>query len=206
MEIRLTNAGKRFYREWIFRGIDLHIGSSENIALLGPNGSGKSTLLQLISGATLPTEGSVSYSENNQPVDPERVYKHVSMAAPYLELIEDFTLEELIHFHFSFKKIRGSVTASVLEETGLSSKAKSQYRFFSSGMKQRVKLTLALCSDTSLLFLDEPCSNLDQAGIEWYSDMILKHGSNRTVLVASNTVKEEYAFCSRIIHLTDYKK
>ena len=92
MKIVLEKAGKKFYREWIFRNLDLSINVSEKIAILGPNGSGKSTLLQLLAGASIPTEGKVSYLEGNTLLDPEEIYEKVSISAPYLDLIEDYDL------------------------------------------------------------------------------------------------------------------
>lgn len=206
MKITLANAGKKYYREWIFRKVDFTISPGDRIALLGPNGSGKSTLLQLISGAVLPTEGSVQYERAGKEIGTDDIYQHLTIAAPYLDLIEEFTLNELIDFHFSFKQRAESVQTTVLEETGLAQKKNSVYRYFSSGMKQRVKLALALCSAGDLLLLDEPCSNLDADGIRWYEEMIKRHAGNKVIIVASNTVKEEYSFCNRVLQISDYKK
>jgi ABC-type multidrug transport system ATPase subunit len=205
VKITLASTGKKFYREWIFRRLDLVINSGEKIALLGPNGSGKSTLLQVLSGAVMPNEGTVRYERSGAEVSADNLYHHVTIAAPYLELIEDFTLNELIHFHFSFKKISATVRNSVLHEIGLENKKDSIYRYFSSGMKQRVKLALAICSDADLLLLDEPCSNLDASGISWYTEMMAYHCEKKTVIVASNTVAEEYAFCNNQLRITDFK-
>jgi ABC-type multidrug transport system ATPase subunit len=72
-------------------------------------------------------------------------------------------------------------------------------------MKQRVKLTLALLSDTDILLLDEPCSNLDEEGILWYKSMIANHSEGRIVVVASNQVAEEYFFCKVILNMNDLK-
>lgn len=205
MDIILKNAGKKFYGEWIFRKLNISFQSGERVVILGPNGSGKSTLLQLLSGSIAPTEGEAIYSIQGVNIDPEDAYKELSISAPYLELIEEFTLSEIIDLHFRFKKISSTVRGSVLAETGLPEKKKSIYKYFSSGMKQRVKLALAFCSETSVLVLDEPCSNLDQSGIDWYSMMVEHHGKGRLILVASNTLKEEYAFCNRIINIKEIK-
>lgn len=153
----------------------------------------------------MPNEGTIHYESGGAEISTENVYRHLTISAPYLDLIDEFTLNELIDFHFSFKKKIASVKTTVLEETGLGAKQNSIYRYFSSGMKQRVKLALALCSDAELLLLDEPCSNLDAAGISWYEEMIRRHSNGKTIIVASNTVKEEYAFCNRSIQISDFK-
>src|SRR5688572_3710780 len=99
MKISLQNLGKRFNREWIFRHLNYQFISGRSYAITGPNGSGKSTLLQLISGASLVSEGSVSYEE----IKPEDIYRHVSISAPYLQLVEEMTLYELLNFHSGLK-------------------------------------------------------------------------------------------------------
>ena len=205
MEIVLSNAGKKYYREWIFRNVNLSFKSPERYVILGPNGSGKSTLLQLISGAITPTEGFISFSTSASVVPNDSIYKSLSIVAPYLELIEEFTLDELIRFHFSFKKQNESLRKTVLSETGLESKKNSVYRYFSSGMKQRVKLALAVCSDSELLLLDEPCSNLDKEGMRWYNELIQNHTRDKLIVVASNTVEDEYAFCTHSLNMSEFK-
>jgi len=69
MKITLSDAGKRFNREWIFRHFDYSFFSSNAYAITGPNGSGKSTLLQFIAGALMPSEGRLTYfKEDEKPV------------------------------------------------------------------------------------------------------------------------------------------
>lgn len=78
-------------------------------------------------------------------------------------------------------------------------------RYFSSGMKQRVKLALAFCADTPLLMLDEPTANLDTQGIDWYLQLIEKFAVNRLTLICSNQ-EHEYSFCQNRLNVLDYKK
>src|SRR5690606_28190701 len=92
----------------------------------------------------------------------------------------------------------------VIELLGLERSADKEIRYFSSGMKQRTKLALACCSDTSMLFLDEPTSNLDSQGVEWYHQLIQKFSKDRLIIVASNQA-HEYSFCSKFLHILDYK-
>ena len=89
--------------------------------------------------------------------------------------------------------------------SGLESKKDKVFKFFSSGMKQRIKLTLAILSDTSILLLDEPCSNLDSEVVKWYQEMIRKYAMDRTIIVASNNQKEEFGFCDKQISIDDLK-
>ncbi|AOM76633.1 ABC transporter ATP-binding protein [Pedobacter steynii] len=204
MKISLSKAGRRFNQEWIFRNFDYEFQSPGKYAILGPNGSGKSTLLSLILGSLSPSEGGISYHAE-KTIAVEDIYKHLSFAAPYLDLIEEFTLEETIDFHFKFKGLYNNMTKdAVLALLGLEKSQDKALKYFSSGMKQRTKLVLAFCSDTPILLLDEPTSNLDQQGISWYLELIANFTDKRLVIVGSNQ-EVEYSFCQHLIQVTDYK-
>ncbi|WP_295648053.1 ABC transporter ATP-binding protein [uncultured Mucilaginibacter sp.] len=203
--ISLQNIGRRFNREWIFRGIDYTFENNQSYAILGPNGSGKSTLLQVLNGSLAPSEGTLGYAYNGSVVEVESAYLHLSLAAPYLELIEDFTLEEMVEFHFKFKKhIAGFDTDAVIDLLGLQSSRHKLIKYFSSGMKQRTKLALAFCADTPMLMLDEPTSNLDVQGVDWYLSLIKTYTANRLSIICSNQ-PNEYAFCDKVLNIADYK-
>jgi ABC-type multidrug transport system ATPase subunit len=178
----------------------------DTLAILGPNGSGKSTLLQVISGATLLNEGTITHSDEEKITEPDEVFRYISIAAPYLELVEEFTLEESVKLHFSFKNtMNGLSLKDVIRLSELQDAIHKPVKFFSSGMKQRLKLTLACLSDTPFLLLDEPCANLDENGVKWYAAMVSEYGKGKTIVVCSNSHAEEYFFCSQNIQLTDYK-
>jgi ABC-type multidrug transport system ATPase subunit len=205
MKISLEHIGRRFNREWIFRNVNYEFISGQTYAILGANGAGKSTLLQLISGSLTNSEGTIKYFQGDTLLDQDQVFIHQSMAAPYLELIEEFTLSEIIDFHFRFKKYReGFDKQSLINLLGLKNSEFKALKHFSSGMKQRVKLALAFCSDTELLLLDEPSSNLDQQGLEWYLQLASSQCADRLVIICSNQ-EQEYSFCRHRINLADYK-
>ncbi len=205
MTISLTNTGKRFNREWIFRHISYTFSPGIQYAITGPNGSGKSTLLQVIGGAISASEGQLQYQLNETALPPADVYKLAAIAAPYLELIEEMTLHEFLQFHHRFKPLKEGLTIrSVIAAVGLEAAADKQIRFFSSGMKQRVKLAQAVFSDAPLLLLDEPCTNLDAEGIRLYHRLIAQYGSDRLIIVSSND-ENEYSFCKEQIDMRDFK-
>ena len=205
MKIILEQIGRRFNREWIFRNMNYEFEIGNSYAVLGANGAGKSTLLQVISGSLSSSEGKISYLYGDTLIDQEKVFIHQSMAAPYLELIEEFTLTELIDFHFRFKKYRqGLNRQAVIELLGLKNSEFKAIKYFSSGMKQRLKLALAFCSDTALLLLDEPATNLDQQGLDWYLSLASTFSSDRLLIICSNQ-EQEYGFCSHRLNIADYK-
>jgi ABC-type multidrug transport system ATPase subunit len=205
MRILLSDTGKRYNREWIFRHLTYTFESGKAYAITGSNGSGKSTLLQILSGALTHSEGTVTYTLNNHTIEPDRVYRQVSLAAPYLELPEELTLIEFLEFHAQFKPWRTGIQShSIPNLIGLASAAQKQLRYYSSGMKQRVKLAQALFSDTAAVLLDEPCTNLDTEGYTLYHKLIQEYGKDRLILVSSNDTNE-YTFCSTTINLTEWK-
>jgi len=203
--ISLENIGRRFNRDWIFRGVEHTFETGKIYAILGPNGSGKSTLLQVLNGSLTPSTGKINYFYGDKPVEPENVYQYLSLAAPYLEVIEDFSLDEMIDFHFKFKLYhKGIDKKELIELLALPGSSSKLIKYFSSGMKQRLKLALAFCSDTPILMLDEPTSNLDAQGVDWYLNLVQKYAENRLTIICSNQL-HEYSFCDEQLNIWDYK-
>lgn len=206
MHISLENAGRRFNREWIFRHVDLSFQPGDRWVILGNNGSGKSTLLQSIAGFLRPSEGKVVYQNNGSDIDQEEVYQHIALASPYLEIFEDYNLVEAIGFHRKFKPLLVKDSPKqIAERIGLGAHTKKQVANFSSGMRQKLRLALAILSDTEVLLLDEPTSNLDADAISWYQQMVAEYGNDRLIIVCSNHQTQEYGFCTQEINMTDLK-
>lgn len=205
MKIVLSDAGKRFNRDWIFRHFNYQFEKGRAYAITGPNGSGKSTLLQVLSGSMHFNEGTCEWMTENKAVAGEDVYRHVSICAPYLEVVEEMTLKEFLDFHQGFKPfLPGLSTQRVIAVLGLEKSAGKQIRYYSSGMKQRVKLAQCVFSDSAIVLLDEPCTNLDSTGIELYQHLIAEYCKDRLVIVSSNDAVE-YGFCNEVININDYK-
>ena len=199
--IRLQKAGKRFNKDWIFKDLDYSFTMGEYYALIGNNGSGKSTLLQIISGYANLSKGTIDWGE----YDTNNIFQQISLAAPYLELVEEFTTIEQCLFHDKFKPLRKDLSIEqVIEMIGLKSARNKQIRYFSSGMKQRLKLALAIFSECPILLLDEPCSNLDKEGYALYHELVQKYAKHKLIIVGSNDT-QEYDFCTKHINLMDYK-
>lgn len=205
MMISLSDAGKRFNRDWIFRHVNYQFETGKSYAITGPNGSGKSTLLQALGGSLMLNEGNVHYTINSSPCSMESIYRQVSFCAPYLELIEEMTLREFLLFHNGFKSfLPGVTTESIIRAVGLEKAVNKQIRYYSSGMKQRVKLAQCIFSDTAIVLLDEPCTNLDAAGVRLYNELIAQYCQKRMVIVSSND-HHEYEFCTDKLSMTDWK-
>jgi ABC-type multidrug transport system ATPase subunit len=203
MQISLSDTGKRFNRDWIFRNFSYQFNSSGSYAITGPNGSGKSTLLQVIAGAVAASEGTVTYNNGNTKVEADEVFRFLSIAAPYQELIEEMTLTEFLDFHKTFKPLVSGISIEdIIATVRLEDAAGKQIRYYSSGMRQRVKLAQAFFSDTPVILLDEPCTNLDEDGIRLYHRLISELTSDRIVIVSSNDIGE-YGFCREKVFMGD---
>ena len=217
MKVLLTDAGKRFNRDWIFRHLTYTFEEGNSYAIIGPNGSGKSTLLQVISGSMQVNEGKVEFRVGSQPasqakrgeesgVSIDNIFRYVSICAPYLEVVEEMTLKEFLHFHHGFKPFLPELSIEkIISIIGLEKAIHKQIRNYSSGMKQRVRLAQAIFSDVPAILLDEPCTNFDAAGISLYHQLINDYCKNRLVIVSSND-EVEYGFCKERISISDYKK
>lgn len=205
LKIQLHEASKRFQYEWIFKNLSLQIAQGDSLAITGGNGSGKSTLLKCLSGVIPISSGKIAFESEGLPVPESDWYRFLAISAPYLELPEEFNLLELINFHFKFKNPLNQIQPKELVEfLYLDQHLTKPVSHFSSGMKQRLKLGLALFSDVPLILLDEPTSNLDKKGIAWYLDLIDKFQNNRILVVCSNEPRE-YEFCLQKLALEDYK-
>lgn len=205
MKIRLEQVGKRFNNEWIFRNISINLQSPGCIAVLGPNGSGKSTLLSVLSGYLSPTEGNICFENNSGAIASDMVYSTISYCAPYIELIEELTVSEHILFHQRFKPfLPGLEPNNVLEIIRLTGHAGKLIKNLSSGMRQRLKLALALLSDSDIILLDEPTTNLDEKGVIWYQSLVEKYKGERLIFIASNQ-EREFKMCTSHIDIAQYK-
>ncbi|HLF62420.1 MAG TPA: ATP-binding cassette domain-containing protein [Saprospiraceae bacterium] len=197
MEVHIDGLAKRYASHWVFRNLSAVIPSHSHVAITGPNGAGKSTLLKIISGALYPSEGVIRYLIDNAHISPDKLFMHLILTAPYAEMIEEMTLMEAFRFHSQFRAFHPDVAeyASFCRELNFEFRADQQLQLMSSGMKQRLRLAFALCTQASLLLLDEPTSNLDTSGIRWFHAMLDHFGRNKTVIIASN-VEEDLRSCA----------
>jgi len=207
LSIQLNNLGKKFNKEWIFRGVNYTINAGDRVVVLGGNGSGKSTLLQVISGFITENEGEVIYKLDDKIITVDKIKNYISFASPYIHLVEDFTLTEMIDHTKIFKPfVKDLSTEQIIKLIDLEAAKDKFIKQFSSGMKQRLKLGVAILCDTPLLLLDEPVSNLDGNAIAWYKNIIKEYSQKRTVIVASNAIQDEFFICDKQINVADYKQ
>jgi ABC-type multidrug transport system ATPase subunit len=207
LSIQLKQVGKKYNKEWIFKDLNYDIHANQKLLISGGNGSGKSTLLQVLSGFITPNVGSIIYHLGDESIVIDKVKNYISFASPYLQLIEDFTPLELIKHIQTYKPFVNNInTDEVIDLLELTPAKNKFIKQFSSGMKQRLKLGVAILSDTPLLLLDEPISNLDKNAISWYQQLISDYSENRTIIVCSNALGDEHFFCDSELLVSDFKQ
>ncbi|MEX2597540.1 MAG: ATP-binding cassette domain-containing protein [Salibacteraceae bacterium] len=190
MKIKASNIGKKYGRHWIFRNVSAVFEQGNVYPVIGNNGSGKSTFLQVISGFVTANEGKLSHVVNGGSIAVEQWYKHMTMATPYLDLFEELNVDETIYIHEKLKPLLISSEA-IIAEIDLENHRSKPLSTLSSGMRQRLKLALALYSDVSMILLDEPLTNLDKRWSEWYNEKIDVFKKERITIICSNSNDQE---------------
>ena len=207
VKIEAQSISKRFGRHWIVYNFSYSFNPGDAVAISGPNGSGKSTLLKLLSGQLLPSDGKLMFSANGKPVDDDELYQRISLAGPYVELIDELSGLEALDFHRKLRGFRQNLSQEVLwERIGWAKRIHKQtLSSYSSGMKQRLRILLALATNAQVVFLDEPTSNLDAEGVAWYQQLVEDWLGDRTLIVASNE-QRDFVKCTRFITQADWQK
>ena len=206
MDIILQQVSKRFSYEWIFRNINYTFSSGEKIGIVGPNGSGKSTFLRVLLGTIEPSNGKVEYFDKGESISVQQVYNRFSFAAPYMDLPGNFTMEEIIRFHFTFRSLLfGIEEKDVIEMAQLDKSKRKFFNQFSSGMKQRFKLALAFSSQSSVVVLDEPTTNLDVDTKAWFEKLVEDRLGQRSLIIATNE-PFDLQLCDIEFDVMNYKK
>ncbi len=204
MELSIQKLSKAFNQKKVFSNISLEVPAGCRLAVTGSNGSGKSTLLKILSGGALPSSGAVRYSIAGKAIGDEHVYRHVHFVAPYNTVIEELTLPELFRMHQSLGTLKAYTSYDEwVDQLAYKFKATHVIKTFSSGMKQRIKLGLVLLDDRPLILLDEPTSNLDQQGRDWFYGLLAKLTPAQTLILATNEEREAMA-CTEAIQMERY--
>jgi len=206
VEIALKNIGKSYRKQHLYENLNAKFEGPGTYAILGENASGKSTLLRIICGLEKPSEGSLEWNHEGETIDSADYYKELSIASPYLDLFEELSLKEHIEAFKKFKALQGNPSpeefADLIE---LKSSLNKPLKNFSSGMKQRLKVGLALYAEVALVLLDEPTTNLDKKGWLWYQSILASQAQKRLILVFSNYQEHEYQSCLGTIELNKFK-
>jgi ABC-type multidrug transport system ATPase subunit len=203
--LKASSLSKRFLYDWIIEDFSYEFFSGNSYGLIGPNGSGKSTLLQLLTGKMIPSSGELNLFTDQKKIEHHDFYQYMTYSAPYVDLINEYTLQEMVNFHFHFKSLAEGISSQdVISIMGLDAHKNKYLAQFSSGMKQRCKLALGLLTDSPVVLIDEPGTNLDDTAKAWYHDLVKRFGRKKMLIIATNE-KEDISFCDQIINIAVYK-
>jgi ABC-type multidrug transport system ATPase subunit len=206
MELSIQKLSKAFNQKIVFSNIDLEIHAGSRLAITGSNGSGKSTLLKILSGGALPSSGQILYHHQGKGIKEDQVYKWVHFVAPYNTVIEELTLPELFQFHQDLGTLQHfSNYKDWVSRLQYPFHPDHRIKTFSSGMKQRLKLGLVLLDDRPLILLDEPGSNLDSQGKDWFYSLLDKLSEEQTLIIATNDSREK-EYCRLVLNIEEYSK
>lgn len=195
LNIEAINLGKDYDHQTIFHQINFKYNRGRSVAVTGHNGSGKSTLLRVLSGMVTPTQGEILWSLDGKKLSSYRRFEFLSYCSPGFYFDSRFTVLQIMKQYLSVKPSRENLSVDdLIDLIGFQDHKNKYINELSSGMNQRVRLVLTICADVPVLFLDEPCSNLDIQGVTWYEEMISRFATDKLIIVASNDARE-YRFC-----------
>lgn len=188
MDINIEHLSKRFVtNRWIIKNMNLQCSSNTIYGISGQNGSGKTTLISMMAGLLVPTQGKINWIHQDELLSEQEWFHHLNLAAPYADLFEYLTITELLDFHLKCKSFYDEMDAfQFLDVCYLQPNKHSTIKSLSSGMKQRLKLCLAILTQSDVILLDEPRSNLDANAQEWYQDLLVQYRRDRLIIIASN--------------------
>jgi ABC-type multidrug transport system ATPase subunit len=193
IELVAKDLGKKFFRHWVFRHIDLQLQSGQHLLLAGENGSGKSTLMRILAGQMAPSQGSLQLLLGGKAIDPENYYRHLAWSGPYMDLYTDLSLDEHIRMQANFRPFYVS-PKEVAALLGLEGHEQKLLKHFSSGMLHRVKVGLAILSQSKILLLDEATTNMDETNSKLVMDLMWQFLHDRILIFASNKTEDFAGF------------
>ena len=182
------------------KDLNLEVRGGEVFGFLGPNGAGKTTTIRMALGLIRPTEGRVEILGNDVQTDGARVLPRVGAIVETPALYGYLSgRNNLKAFAYMLGGLPDSRLDEVLDLVGLAARQKDKVRSYSTGMKGRLALAVALLNDPELLILDEPANGLDPAGIVEMRDLLRGlAASGKTVFISSHVLAEVQQICDRV--------
>lgn len=203
LTIKSTSLCKKFGNLTLFKDLDFSVSTSHSLAVTGPNGSGKSTLLEIITGIKKPTGGKLAYVIDSREVGIPVIREHSGFVSLRVNPYGELTALENLEFAYRLntkKDIFPELAKDLLNGFNLYNARNKRVKYFSSGMKQRLRIILAVMHDPHILILDEPGSNLDLDGKNVVYSYIESVKAVKLIMIATND-EEEASLCNERINL-----
>lgn len=204
MQIKITNISKKYLKKKVFSGLSWVLEAGNSYVITGPNGSGKSTLIRIIAGLERPSAGAVVYKRNEKLLEKAEIRKITGVISPDLNLYSRLTPFENLQFIASLRalKLDRNEIISAIKKVGLAADLHRPVSTFSTGMRQRLKISFALLHKPLVLLLDEPSANLDQAGRNLLNEIVAEHLTmGGLIILATNDQGEVDRYGQSVLRL-----
>lgn len=198
MLLQAENVVRAFGARRLFGPLSFSVPEGRVTGIAGSNGAGKTTLVKTLVGLQRPNAGTVRVAASRAPgaamVSPRDAPWSLGWVAPDLSLYGELTPAENLSF---FARVKGDDPSAVrmeelIDDAGLDPRRvrNVETRFLSTGQRQRLKLIFATLADPLVLFLDEPTSNLDEAGRAVVAKFVARQRRRGAVVLASNDSRD----------------
>ena len=190
------------------KGVSFDIEEGEIFSLLGPNGAGKTTTISMLSTLFTPTSGDATIGGHSITKDPMDVRGIIGVVPQDLALYEDLTARENLIFWGQMYNLSGKALTTrvdeVLEQIGLTDKAKDRVKTYSGGMKRRVNIGVGLLHKPRLLFMDEPTVGIDPQSRRAILDTVKDLNNQGMTLLYTTHYMEEAEELSHRVGIIDH--
>jgi len=183
--------------------VSFEVAPGECFGLLGPNGAGKTTTIKCISGFYPPSEGEVFIGSHNVYFHPKLARQSLGVCDQEETLDSDFNVFDQLVWHASYFRVPVGVARerakTLLEQFGLSEKAREPIESLSGGLKRRLQVARALMSDPHVLVLDEPTTGLDPDVRRMVWEVLAQARSRGVaILLSTHYMEEAERLCDRV--------
>lgn len=201
--LQVQNLVKKYGEFTAVNDISFDIESGEIFSLLGPNGAGKTTTISMLSTLYTPTSGDALIDGHSISRDPMEVRKIIGIVPQDIALYEELTARENLAFWGQMYGMNGKVLTErideVLEQIGLTTKAKDRVKTYSGGMKRRVNIGVGLLHRPRLLFMDEPTVGIDPQSRRSILDSVKTlNQRGMTILYTTHYMEEAQELSNRV--------
>lgn len=181
----------------VLDSLKLKIKEGEIFGFLGPNGSGKTTAVRVFNGILKPTEGTVKILGNTVGQESQKIHTLCGVMTERASCYENLTAKENLLFYGEMHNIERKLLTDrvdyLLRRVDLYDAKDIQVKAFSTGMRKRISLAIAMVHNPKLLYLDEPTSGLDPQNIKNIMSLIKEVVKENGVTVFLCTHQLRYA-------------
>ena len=203
--IAFKNVSKNYGQLKAVKGITLSIEEGDFFGLLGPNGAGKSTLINMLAGLVMPTSGSIKAMGFDVIKDYQNARHSLGIVPQELVFDPFFNLREMLRFqagYFGKGKSNDIWVDEIIERLDLSSKASTNMRMLSGGMKRRALIAQAIVHKPPVIVLDEPTAGVDvELRQRLWSFIKELNNAGHTIVLTTHYLEEAEALCNRVAML-----